>query len=420
MKLNKWTIGMAALGLVSLSPGVRAQSTTAPAPAAIPLTTALSATVISGYVDTSAIWVPGTGDAHPAPVEFNTPQKQDGFNLDAADVKIARAPDTSKWAAGYVLELEYGPDAINPFAGTPIRQAYVELMAPIGNGLDFEIGQWDGVLGYESSDSYKNPNFTRSYGKSLEPTSHTGVLATYKFSDVFSAQVGIADSLTGAGNANSAVTGQPESKKAYIGLLSLTAPDSWGSLKGSTIYGGFEDGPGALNNDRQELYVGTTINTPVKGLTFGASWDAVWSDDMTVTTYTAPTPTPTPAIYASADTDVGYNTSYAGYLSYAVTDKMTVSARGEYFHGNATFVVPFANAQAYNADILGVTGTLAYQLWDNVTSRVEVRWDHACNDVGGHGGDMFGGTPGNIGSNGYVTPTEKNEVMVAANIIYKF
>jgi hypothetical protein len=95
MKLNKWTIGLAALGLVSLSPGVRAQSTTAPAPAAIPLTTALSATVISGYVDTSAIWVPGTGDAHPAPVEFNTPQKQDGFNLDAADVKIARAPDTS-------------------------------------------------------------------------------------------------------------------------------------------------------------------------------------------------------------------------------------------------------------------------------------------------------------------------------------
>ena len=40
--------------------------------------TALSATTISGYVDTSAVWNPGTGNANPAPYAFNG-GKQDGF-----------------------------------------------------------------------------------------------------------------------------------------------------------------------------------------------------------------------------------------------------------------------------------------------------------------------------------------------------
>jgi hypothetical protein len=49
---------------------------------------------------------------------------------------------------------------------------------------------------------------------------------------------------------------------------------------------------------------------------------------------------------------------------------------------------------------------------------LEVRWDHACN-----GSDAFGGpgTPG-INDAGFATgvPDEKNEVMVAANVIHKF
>ena len=62
--------------------------------------TALSATTISGYVDTSAVWNPGTGNANPAPYAFNA-GKQDGFNLDAVDVKIAKPQDETGWSAGY-------------------------------------------------------------------------------------------------------------------------------------------------------------------------------------------------------------------------------------------------------------------------------------------------------------------------------
>ena len=59
--------------------------------------------------------------------------------------------------------------------------------------------------------------------------------------------------------------------------------------------------------------------------------------------------------------------------------------------------------------MLGLTGTIQYDLWKNVISRLEVRWDHS---LGGN--NLFGGiTPGGA-------PAEKNAVLVAANVIYKF
>src|SRR5271157_4753089 len=99
MKIEKWTLGLAASGLITLSPALLAQ-TPAAAPQQVPVLTALSATTISGYVDTSAVWNPGTGNANPAPYAFNA-GKQDGFNVDAVDIKISKPQDESGWSAGY-------------------------------------------------------------------------------------------------------------------------------------------------------------------------------------------------------------------------------------------------------------------------------------------------------------------------------
>jgi hypothetical protein len=417
MKLNKWTLGLAALGLVSLTLGVRAQSTNAPAaPAPIPLTTALSATTISGYVDTSMVWNPGTGNANTAPYAFNA-GKQDGFNLDSALIQIQRMPDTSKWAAGYTLSLQAGSDVVTKDA---IRQAYVELMVPVGNGIDLEIGQWDNIIGYESNDDYKNPNWSRSYGYSIEPTTHTGVLGTYKFSDAISLQLGVANSLDelsingrNESGAVDPITGTPttiESKKALVSLLSLTAPDSWGSLKGSMFYVGLDYGPGTGVEvggdhavDKTHLYVGTTINTPVKGLTFGAAWDSVNNYDNGAAS---------PGSVAAGPNLEGYATAIGVYASYALTDKATLNARAEYFHTTIpgfTMINPsLANGIPQDEKIIALTGTFQYQLWDNVTSRLEARWDNSAN-----GYPQFGGTTA-----GY--PDKVNEFMLAANIIYKF
>jgi Putative beta-barrel porin-2, OmpL-like. bbp2 len=418
IKIEKWTLGLAAIGLVTLSPALVAQTTNA-APQIIPLQTALSATTISGYVDTSAVWNPGTGNANPAPYAFNH-GKQDGFNLDAVDVKIAKVEDESPWSAGYVIELSYGPDAQAIDGGAyPIRQGYVEMRMPIGNGLDWQLGRWDNLLGYESSDAYKNPNFTRSYAYSAEPTEHTGLLASYKFCDAFTLQAGVADTATTTAfsvNDRVATFGSTpiESKKAFVSLATLTAPDSFGGFKGSSLYAGFDDGYGASSHNREELYVGATINTPVKGLTFGAAWDAIFHNDVPV---------------AGLDTDVGYFTAYGGYASFKLTDKLTLNGRVEYADGptlgafaDAVNGEPMVETEGGTASVpnpldkvLAFTGTVQYDLWVNVITRLEIRWDHAAN-----GSDAFGGvgTPGSAAGVGL--PDKKNEVMIAANVIYKF
>jgi hypothetical protein len=415
MKIEKWTLGLAAVGLVTLSPALVAQTTTnAPAPV-IPLQTALSATTISGYVDTSAVWNPGTGNANPAPYAFNA-GKQDGFNVNAVDVKIAKPLDEGQWSAGYTLELSYGPDAEAIDGGAyPIRQAYVTIRTPIGNGIDWQLGRWDNLLGYETSDSYKNPNYTRSYGYSFEPTEHTGLLGTYKVSDAITVQVGAADTVNTLGLNSRTDPGSAviESKKSVVSLLTLTAPDSWGSFKGSALYVGFDYGEGnsggvnaidsSTGHDRNEWYVGATINTPVKDLTFGASWDWIHHFDV--------------VIPAGGTLDAQYVDAFAGYGSYKLTDKLTINGRAEYANGpgltglliadDGELPGPTGSGNPFNK-VFALTGTLQYDLWANVISRVEIRWDHAAD-----GSTPFGGTVAGTGG-------KANEVTLAANVIYKF
>jgi hypothetical protein len=401
MKINKWTLGLAAVGLVSLAPALLAQNA---AQQQTPLLTSLSATTISGYVDTSAVWAPGTGNANVAPYAFNAQSRQNGFNLDAVDIKLSKAIEQGKWSAGYVAELSYGPDATAVDGGAaPIRQAYVDLGVPIGNGLELKLGRFDNIIGYESSDAMNNPNWTRSYGYTFEPTEHTGLLASYKFADWIGLQAGIVDNVStlAVGNVNS----RSESRRGFISLLTLTAPDSWGFLKGSALYGGLDYGPGSYGNpvpgavafglpggDMTEWYVGATVNTPITGLSVGASWDNISDADV-------------------AGFDAGNFDAVAGYLSYKINDKANINGRLEYANGSALSGAEFlANGVPGTLDkVIAVTGTFEYDLWANVMSRLEVRWDH---NAGG-GGAAFGGETAGV-------PTKNNEVLIAANVIYKF
>ena len=64
-------------------------------------------------------------------------------------------------------------------------------------------------------------------------------------------------------------------------------------------------------------------------------------------------------------------------------------------------------------DFEEVTATLQYNLWANVISRLEFRWDHA------EHGNAFGYSHGNgeyLGG----APMKNNDFMLAANLIYQF
>lgn len=419
MEIYKWSGAIAAAALLSTTTTTHADDAKT-----TPLLTSLSATTISGYVDTSAIWNPGTGNANPAPYGFDVPSRRDGFNVDMVALNIEKPLASDGWSSGYAVDLLFGPDAagvtgegaVGSGISEHVRQAYVNVGAPIGNGLSFKMGRWDTPIGYEVADAYKDDNFTRSYGWTMEPTEHTGILGDYKFCDAFDLQAGIANTVTtGPINAKSP---RAESKKAYIGLATFTAPTNWGAFGGSTLIAGIAQGPGAVTHDRTHVYVGSTINLPVPNLTIGAAWDSINHCDV-------------------GGVDTGYMYTVAGYATYKFTDKCSLHLRGEYGKGAALAALggaTTASPGAANAGttfnnipftkVIAVTGTLQYDLWANVISRLEVRWDHAAD-----GSSPFGGTVSAASADAAAalagtasgpTGDKKNDVMVAANLIFKF
>src|ERR1051325_95133 len=316
MKFDKWTIGLAAAGLVSL-PGVCKAEEKASA-----VQTALAATTISGYVDTSAQWNFGTGNANNPPYKFGGSDKADGFNLNVVQLRLDKPLDIeqSEWAAGYRVDLWAGPDAntlgtqsvLSTGSGDfAIRQAYIALLMPFQNGLTWKIGVWDSIIGYESVESPSNPNYTRSYGHSIEPQTHTGVLASYRFCDAFSASFGVADTIGPTINERAQTYGKAESQKTYMGSFAITAPDSLGFLSGSTLYAGVVNGFSSKNSlvgleTQTSWYVGNTLATPVTGLRCGVAFDYLDRHEP------------------------GETWAVSGYGSYQATEKLSVHARAEY------------------------------------------------------------------------------------------
>src|SRR3954469_5253934 len=146
MKISKWTRMLLSAGLVSLPAVVLADD--APAPSTV--LTALSSTTLSGYVDTSAVWKFGSGNANMPGRTYDGADTQDGFNLNVVSLTLDKAPDESAWSAGYHVQMLMGPGATKRGTGIAtmgsggaiatdfgFNEAYINLHVPVGNGLEF-------------------------------------------------------------------------------------------------------------------------------------------------------------------------------------------------------------------------------------------------------------------------------------------
>ena len=381
MKFNKWTYSLAAVGAVSLVSAARADEAKMSQ-----LNTALSNTTISGYIDVAAQY----NNGRQAGNVFSTDNRVDAFSVNSVTLTLDKPLDESPWASGYHVDLNAGNSAIDGLGGSTallkdyrnnvnfnapsanggfmVRQAYVALHTPLGNGIDWKFGAFDTILGYESSTGYANPNYTRSIGWEHEATSYVGLLGTYKVCDILTVNAGIAN--PNVSFFNTGVATPSLSTKNFLGSAVMTAPESFGFFKGSTLTLGLSQTlqSGGVNN----YYAGLTLPTPIKALSVGLAYDALQ--------------------FLGAG---GNDQVFGAYAAYQATDKIGMAVRGEYHTGNrggGTF------------DGEEITATLSYNLWANVVSRVEARWDHS---------EHFPNA--GSGNTGY-----ENAIMLALNIIYKF
>ncbi len=334
MNVNKWTVGLAAAGLVSLASVAQAQE------AKETVKTLVASTTVSGYVSASYIWSPGVTQNRADLAHNDESTKNDGISLDVVSLTFASAKGDGEWAAGYKVQAWIGPDAASlttSSAGTDlsIKNAYIDLRAPIGSGLGIKVGVFDLPFGMEGSDRTGNAHYSHSLGYGLEPTQLTGVQLDYKVSDAVSVTAGIANSSSALINSSGA---SGSDRNTYFGAITFKAPDSLGMLKGTEVTAGIINGEasGAAPN-LSNYYVGIALPTFVTNLKVGVALDFKQN--------------------AGADDQIT-----GIYAAYKVSDKLTANLRAEF--GEITSV----DKESY-------TATLRYALWANVLSQLEYRLD---------------------------------------------
>jgi hypothetical protein len=190
---------------------------------------------------------------------------------------------------------------------------------------------------------------------------------------------------------------QADSFKTYMGMITVTAPQSFGWASGATLSAGVVNGvysdtsiqsnvSGGANDATTSWYVGGILPTPNSNLKLGASFD-----------------------YQTA---YGSNNPWAlaGYVNFQATSKLSFNGRAEWaknYLSSLGYTNPDGSALPGGQSAVAFTGTVQYNLWANVLTRLEVRWDHASHDI--YGGSLSGSTP-----------SDENAILVALQAVYQF
>jgi hypothetical protein len=146
---------------------------------------------VVGFVDAyySYRFHPSSGDAQLR--NFDTKHNQFSFNL--AEIALERRPTTQS-RLGFRLDFNVGPATDMVHAAEPggsgqfrnLQQGYVTYLAPLGRGLQIDVGKMVTPLGAEVIETKDNWNYSRSLLFALAiPYYHMGARVTYGFGDRF-------------------------------------------------------------------------------------------------------------------------------------------------------------------------------------------------------------------------------------------
>ena len=387
MKMNKWTVGLAAAGVVSLASTAQAEENS--------VLTALSSTVISGSVEAS--YVGGFSN--------NNNMHGDGaFEANGASLEIGSPLGEGDYSASYNVGLLFGGRA-QAFAGSDqtLKTANLGMNLPFGNGVDLTLGLFDTTVGYEVEASASNPNVMRSYGYAQEPLTHTGLLAATEITEGLSVSLAIVDGF----DDNVAQTGDSSghSDFGYVLGAALTVPDSLGFLGGSSLYVGYVDGKDAgnfglfatgaadadgnpiqaPNVENELLYIGASVNTPIEGVAIGIAYDdRQWGNHF--------------------DSD-----SVALYATYSLSEDASLSVR--YDNGTAEF-------GGAEDSFENLALTLDYSIWENVLTRFEMGWESGVGALGLNA--VTSGARPSTNADGGVYDGHGNSSYFALNAFYSF
>jgi hypothetical protein len=292
------------------------------------------------------------------------------------------------WQAGFYTELILGQDATFTQASGlslgdqgDLEQAYIQVNAPLGNGVMIIFGKYVTPIGYEVVETALNANWTPGYQWTLlEPFTHTGLQLGYKLSDEWEFNVYVNNGWDNVTDNNHSLS--------YIGRIYYTPNDNTSvTLIG---YGGPEQ---------------TADNVDPGNGEPGA--DGHWREGVDfVVTHQC-----TPKLGTAVQVDYGHETQAAvvgadvngdpiisgdaqwwgigGWLTYDFTEKVQGAFRADYVNdingarsSEAPFTAPFPTNRGQ--ELYSLTLTLNYKPVDGLRIAPEFRFDRSTLD------DAFG------------------------------
>ena len=225
------------------------------APAMSPVK-ALSNLTISGFVQASYFYnTREPADRKSDGYLWNT--SHNSFSLNKFKLTLASPPPERSgetWGAGYRTSMIWGEDAPvlntgSPYAGfEALREAYVEVNAPVGTGLNIKFGQLISLLNWESGDGgAANPNFSQGYQWFFTGNGpSTGAQVGYTFTEWLDVKVRVQNGMyAGPIDGNSGKTamgsvGLKPTKDLWINLIGFGGDESATlAVKGGSVLAGY-------------------------------------------------------------------------------------------------------------------------------------------------------------------------------------
>ena len=344
---------MPSLHLASLAPVEDAPAAApAPAPEKVSLSGLLGPTTLSGFVDVFY----GYNSNQPA----NHLNAFHNFDINSSEIGlnmlelVADKGVSSDSRVGYHIALgfgqamnqinggDFGPGGTEPNFAQNLKEAYLEYMAPIGKGLQINVGKFVTPAGAEVIETKDNWNYTRGilFAWAI-PYTHTGLSAKY----AFNSKVALTGFLVNGWNnssENNLVNGNSGKTTGFS--LAVTPSSKFGIIENYLV------GPEAFRDNSNYRHLSDTVITfnPTAKLSLMANYD-----------YGHDRPGGVPVWWSGI----------AGYIKYAPNDKWAFATRGEWFNDHDGFETGTAQ------HLSEFTFTLQRMLAGKLMSRLEFRRD---------------------------------------------
>jgi hypothetical protein len=317
------------------------------------------------------------------------------FQVDQIWLTLDKAP-TEESRAGFHAEFATGVSSAsqgstNGNDGQPyLYSGYVSYLAPVGNGLQVDLGRLPTVLGAEVVQTNGNFNITQGAVFGLQPVTYNGVSLGGQLTDSIGVVAGVVNDVY------SDTSVSADNDKAYFGQISF-AGDSFGLNVGGII-GDADAGEcgivaptvGNRSNECRVSVVDVVLSadpTDNLSLWFNYDWKHVGGSN-------------------SAGHGDTHGISGAGRLG--ITDDMGIAARIEYLVEEDT-VSNNGVAGADDNELLTVTGTVDRTLAEGLVGRVELRYDH-----------VIEGNGGGFATNGDGVGTHNDALVALVQMYYEF